>query len=96
MRWCSEQLPEGAEALLIDTPSSELARRHRHDLGLVNRPTAHLRKSIIAGGLDAANVQRAIEAAQPWGVDACSRLEKSPGLKDHEKMRQFIKAALGS
>ncbi len=51
------------------------------------------KKIIIAGGLDASNVRRAIEEAQPWGVDACSRLEKSPGLKDHEKMRQFIRAA---
>jgi phosphoribosylanthranilate isomerase len=52
------------------------------------------KKTIIAGGLDASNVGQAIEEAQPWGVDACSRLEKSPGLKDHDKMREFIKAAL--
>jgi phosphoribosylanthranilate isomerase len=53
-------------------------------------------KIIIAGGLDADNVGKAIEQAQPWGVDACSRIEKSPGIKDHEKMRKFIKAALAS
>jgi phosphoribosylanthranilate isomerase len=51
---------------------------------------------IIAGGLDASNVAEAIRIAQPWGVDASSRLESSPGIKDHEKMRQFIKAALQS
>jgi phosphoribosylanthranilate isomerase len=51
-------------------------------------------KIIIAGGLDADNVRTAIEQAHPWGVDACSRIEKSPGLKDHEKMRKFVKAAL--
>jgi phosphoribosylanthranilate isomerase len=51
---------------------------------------------IIAGGLDADNVRTAIQQAHPWGVDACSRIEKSPGLKDHEKMRNFIKAALAS
>ena len=38
----------------------------------------------------------AIEQAKPWGVDACSRIEKSPGLKDHDKMRKFIHAALNS
>jgi phosphoribosylanthranilate isomerase len=32
--------------------------------------------------------------AQPWGVDASSRLESSPGVKDHEKMKRFIEAAL--
>lgn len=53
-------------------------------------------KIIIAGGLDAENVRTAIEQAHPWGVDACSRIEKAPGLKDHEKMRKFIAAALAS
>ena len=33
------------------------------------------RKVVIAGGLDETNVRQAIEEAQPWGVDACSRLE---------------------
>ncbi len=51
-------------------------------------------KIILAGGLDASNVRQAIERARPWGVDACSRLESSPGRKDHAKMTQFLKAAL--
>ncbi len=53
-------------------------------------------KIIIAGGLDAENVRSAIEQVHPWGVDACSCIEKTPGLKDHEKMRRFIQAALNS
>ena len=40
--------------------------------------------------------QKSHTEAQPWGVDACSRLEKSPGMKDHGKMRRFIQAALGN
>jgi phosphoribosylanthranilate isomerase len=52
------------------------------------------KKIIIAGGLDAGNVRRAIEQAQPWGVDACSRIESAPGKKDHRKMAEFLKAAL--
>lgn len=51
-------------------------------------------KIILAGGLDAENVRAAIEAARPWGVDACSRLESTPGKKDREKMRRFLQAAL--
>lgn len=50
-------------------------------------------KIIIAGGLDASNVRDAIRIAQPWGVDASSKLESAPGIKDHEKVRRFIAAA---
>ena len=52
------------------------------------------RKIILAGGLDENNVKRAIEAVRPWGVDACSKLEVSPGRKDHVKLSRFLKAAL--
>lgn len=48
---------------------------------------------VLAGGLDASNVQRAIRVAKPWGVDACSKIEASPGRKDHTRMREFIVSA---
>jgi phosphoribosylanthranilate isomerase len=50
-------------------------------------------KVIIAGGLDASNVADAIRVARPWGVDASSKLESAPGIKDHEKVRRFVEAA---
>jgi len=50
-------------------------------------------KIILAGGLDGSNVARAIAAAHPWGVDACSRIESAPGKKDLRKMRAFLEAA---
>ncbi len=50
-------------------------------------------KVILAGGLDGGNAGAAIAAARPWGVDACSKLESAPGVKDHAKMREFISAA---
>jgi phosphoribosylanthranilate isomerase len=50
-------------------------------------------KIIVAGGLDASNVAAAIDAAKPWGVDASSKLESAPGIKDHDKVRSFVKAA---
>ncbi len=48
---------------------------------------------ILAGGLDASNVAEAIEIARPWGVDACSRLESEPGIKNPSKVREFVEAA---
>jgi phosphoribosylanthranilate isomerase len=88
-------LAESVEALLIDTPSNEAFGGTGKTWDWTQAP--HLeQKIIIAGGLDASNVRTAIEQAHPWGVDACSRIEKSPGLKDHDKMRRFIAAALGN
>lgn len=53
-------------------------------------------RTIIAGGLDASNVAEAIRIASPWGVDACSRLEISPGKKDPQRVRAFVQAALAA
>jgi phosphoribosylanthranilate isomerase len=86
---------EDAEAVLIDSPAYGIFGGSGETWDWTKAP--HLKhKVIIAGGLDADNVRLAIEQAQPWGVDACSRIEKSPGLKDHDKMRKFIAAALGN
>jgi phosphoribosylanthranilate isomerase len=81
------------EALLLDSPSEKQYGGTGQTFDW-SRAKGLPKKIIIAGGLDSLNVGRAIDEAQPWGVDACSRLEKSPGIKDHDKMRQFIKAAL--
>lgn len=88
-------LPEDVEAFLIDTPSDQVFGGTGNTWNWTQAPRLGQRV-IIAGGLDADNVRLAIEQARPWGVDACSRIEKSPGLKDHDKMRRFIAAALNS
>lgn len=48
---------------------------------------------MLAGGLGPENVQAAIRAVRPWAVDASSALESAPGIKDHARVRAFIKAA---
>ena len=47
---------------------------------------------ILAGGLSAENVNDAISAVSPYGVDACSSLENSPGKKLPERVKAFIEA----
>ena len=49
-------------------------------------------RMILAGGLDAGNVATAIRTVRPWGVDASSGLESSPGIKDMERIKKFISA----
>jgi phosphoribosylanthranilate isomerase len=45
---------------------------------------------ILAGGLAANNIVQAIAAAMPDAVDLSSSVEHSPGIKDHQKLRDFF------
>jgi len=83
------EIRSACEAVFLDGP----ANGQSFDWSLA-RNLAEALKIIVAGGLDASNVAQAIRIAQPWGVDASSRLESSPGIKDHEKVKRFIEAAL--
>lgn len=53
---------------------------------------AATRDLVLAGGLDPDNVERAIERVRPFAVDASSRLERAPGIKDAERVRRFVAA----
>jgi len=50
-----------------------------------------MRFTILAGGIGAHNVSDAIAHASPDAVDLCSSVEKSPGVKDHQKLKVFFK-----
>jgi indole-3-glycerol phosphate synthase len=47
---------------------------------------------MLAGRLGADNVAAAIERVRPWAVDAASRLEREPGVKDHDAVREYVNA----
>jgi len=45
----------------------------------------------LAGGLNSANVAKAIEAVQPFGIDLCSSV-RTNNLLDIEKLKTFFEA----
>ena len=57
------------------------------DAGLENR-------LMLAGGLHADNVVDAIRQVRPAAVDVSSGVEREKGIKDSDRMRAFIEAAL--
>jgi phosphoribosylanthranilate isomerase len=47
---------------------------------------------ILAGGLNARNVEEAIEIVRPFAVDVISGVERETGIKDPLLMRDFVQA----
>ena len=48
---------------------------------------------ILSGGLTPENVEQAIRFLQPVGVDVCSGIESSPGIKDISRLKSFLDTA---
>jgi phosphoribosylanthranilate isomerase len=60
------------------------------DWSIVGPAQNYHRPIILAGGLTPENVAAALATVRPYGVDASSGVEASPGKKDHEKVARFI------
>jgi len=84
-------VPEGQIPLLDSAGASSLGGSGvRFDW---NAAGAIDRAFVLAGGLSPDNVKEAIDQVGPWGVDASSGLESSPGIKDSVRVAAFIEEA---
>jgi phosphoribosylanthranilate isomerase len=102
-RWI--KLPPGCQALPVyrendvpadsDLPDRLLFEGTHSGAGRVAdwdeaRGLARVAEVILAGGLSVDNVEDAIRFVRPWGVDVSSGVERARGVKDPDKIREFI------
>jgi len=88
-----QPLPRESHLLMLDRADDRLVggTGRRFPWG-VAAGIAAARPVLLAGGLDDDSVDDALEQVRPFGVDASSRLERSPGVKDPDKVRRFVAA----
>lgn len=83
----------GAEAVLLDGrhPGGGITFNWADAAGMAALP-----RLILAGGLNPSNVATGIRRLRPYGVDVSSGVEREPGVKDHQLMKDFVVAARGA
>lgn len=83
----------GARGFLLDAVANGQfgGTGHRFDWDVI--PAIRSRPIILAGGLNPANVREAVARVRPSAVDVSSGVESAPGIKQPEKIKQFIRAA---
>jgi phosphoribosylanthranilate isomerase len=57
-----------------------------------NLPPAARARTVLSGGLHAANVAHGMTALQPYAVDVSSGVESAKGIKDAAKIHKFCEA----
>ncbi|NQZ67312.1 MAG: phosphoribosylanthranilate isomerase [Lentisphaeria bacterium] len=75
--------------ILIDSVSAEHGGSGIEADWNLASAAAKKREIILAGGLNAGNIEAAIRLVNPYGIDLSSGLEKEPGIKDPEKIKLF-------
>lgn len=81
-----------ASLFVLDHPSGPGGTGRAADHA-VARTLAAQATCLLAGGLGPADAARAATAVRPHGLDASSRLESAPGVKDPELVKEFVAAA---
>jgi phosphoribosylanthranilate isomerase len=95
----AREIAADSDAVLLDSRTADrlggtgrthdwsVSARIVHELARMGRPV------ILAGGLSAENVEQAIAAVHPFGVDVNSGVETETGDKDFTACQAFVKTA---
>lgn len=85
-----EQAYSSAKALLLDTyiAGQQGGTGEVFDWSII--PSHRTKPIILAGGLNAENVADGIKQVQPYAVDVSGGVESSKGIKDTQKVIEFI------
>ena len=80
---------QSARALLLDghAPGEAGGSGESFDWAAISKVDTPV---ILAGGLTVGNVRQAIDLMHPYAVDVSSGVERSPGIKDKEKIAAFM------
>lgn len=76
--WVLIDRPKGDDPIVDLGRAREIARVHP--------------QTLLAGGLTPEGVGQVLARVWPWGVDVSSGVERSPGVKDHARMKDFFDA----
>jgi phosphoribosylanthranilate isomerase len=84
-----------AETWLLDSyvPGKPGGTGEQFNWALAGKAIQLGRPVILAGGLTAENVARAVREVRPFAIDVSSGVEARPGKKDPQKLKAFIRAA---
>ncbi len=81
------------DVLLIDGSTGGKGEAFDHEQLAKMMPTIE-KPIILAGGLNAENVGKAIDTVRPFCVDVSSAVESAPGVKDPDLIRAFCDAVI--
>ena len=82
-------VPDDCDAVIVDASMGK-GSLYDAEYAVYVRRTAGI-PVYLAGGLAPENVSEAVRTIRPDGVDVATGVECSPGVKDHAKIRAFIR-----
>lgn len=82
-----------ASAILLDAYRAGTPGGTGETFDWARVPRSAGRPLVLAGGLTPENIADAVRVTRVYGVDVSGGVESAPGIKDHEKIKNFIRNA---